>query len=113
MSETVQTEFETAVAVARLALERFNEAPLVDSKWAAPRISSWWRVYREASELAVRWHRELRAIKPAEIRWLDTELDRPWASRAGSEGRCCDLAISQIGSTGYLRRDGEHARLER
>jgi hypothetical protein len=76
MSQTVQAEFETAVAVARLALERFNEAPLVESKRGAPRISSWWRVYREASELAVRWHRELRALSPADVRWMDAELDR-------------------------------------
>jgi hypothetical protein len=76
MSETVQTEFESAISVARLALERFNEAPLVESKRGAPRVSSWWRVYREASELAVRWHRELRALQPDETRWLDAELDQ-------------------------------------
>jgi hypothetical protein len=39
-------------------------------------MSSWWRVYRESSELAVRWHRELRALKPDETRWLDAELDQ-------------------------------------
>jgi hypothetical protein len=74
-SNTAQAEFEAAVAVARLALERFNEAPMVESRRGAPRTSSWWRVYREASELAVKWHRELRALEPGE-RSLDSELDR-------------------------------------
>jgi hypothetical protein len=74
--DTAKTEFESAVAIARYALEQFNLAPLVESQRGAPRISSWWRVYREASELAVRWHRELRALKPAEVTWSDAELER-------------------------------------
>ena len=74
--DTARTEFESAVAVARHALEQFNLAPLVESQRGAPRISSWWRVYREASELAVKWHRELRALAPTEYRVTDAELDR-------------------------------------
>jgi hypothetical protein len=75
-TDTATTEFESAVGVARHALEQLNKAPLVESQRGAPRISSWWRVYREASELAVRWHRELRAMKPAEVTWRDAELDQ-------------------------------------
>jgi hypothetical protein len=85
-SDTARTEFESAVAVARHALEQFNLAPLVESQRGAPRISSWWRVYREASELAVRWHRELRAMKPAEVTWSDAELERLLGEAGGGSG---------------------------
>jgi hypothetical protein len=59
MSE-IKTEFEAAIATARNALEQFNAEPLVDSKRGGPRLSSWWRVYVQASEVAQRWHRQLR-----------------------------------------------------
>jgi hypothetical protein len=75
-AQIAKTEFETAVTVARHALEQFNLAPLVESQRGAPRISSWWKVYREASEIAVKWHRELRALEPRDTRWIDSELDR-------------------------------------
>jgi hypothetical protein len=75
-TDTATTEFESAVAVARHALEQFNRAPLVESQRGAPRMSSWWRVYRDASEIAVRWHRELRALTPGDVGWSDAELDR-------------------------------------
>jgi hypothetical protein len=53
----IQTEFETAVATARDALERFNAEPMVEPKRGGPRLSPWWRVWVQASEVAQRWHR--------------------------------------------------------
>lgn len=59
MSE-IQAQFDTAIATANNALEQFNAEPLVDSKRGGPRLSPWWRVYVQANEVAVRWHRQLR-----------------------------------------------------
>jgi hypothetical protein len=56
---TVQGEFEAAVATANHALEKFNEEPLVDSKQGGPRLSPWFRVWKESLEVAQRWHRQL------------------------------------------------------
>jgi hypothetical protein len=54
-----QTPCRVAVAMARRALEEFNREPLVASKRGGPRLSPWWRVYVQASEVAVRWCRQL------------------------------------------------------
>jgi hypothetical protein len=70
---TVQVEFEAAIAQANNALEEFSKKPLVDSKRGGPRLSPWWRVYVQASELAQRWHRQLQAEPEPE---LDEVLDR-------------------------------------
>lgn len=59
MSE-IQAEFDAAIEQARKALEEFNKEPLVDSKRGGPRLSPWWRVWVQSSEVAVRWHRQLR-----------------------------------------------------
>jgi hypothetical protein len=58
---SITAEFEAAVATANHALEKFNKEPLVDSKRGGPRISPWFRVWRDASEVAQRWHRQLQA----------------------------------------------------
>jgi integrase len=55
----IETEFRSAIATARHALEQFNEEPLVASKRGGPRLSPWWRVRVQASEVAQRWHRLL------------------------------------------------------
>jgi hypothetical protein len=57
---SVQGEFEAAVATARHALEQFNTEPLIPSKRGGPRLSPWFRVWVQASEVAQRWHRQLR-----------------------------------------------------
>ena len=54
----VETEFQSALATARHALEQFNAEPVVPSKRGGPRLSPWWRVYVQASEVAQRWHRQ-------------------------------------------------------
>jgi hypothetical protein len=72
MSE-VEAEFDAAIATTRHALEQFNMEPLVQSKRGGPRLSPWWRVYVQASEVAQRWHRQ-RDEKPPPS--LDEELDR-------------------------------------
>jgi hypothetical protein len=56
----IKIEFQAAVEQARLALQRFEDEPLVASKRGGPRLSPWWRVYVQASEVAQRWHRQLR-----------------------------------------------------
>jgi hypothetical protein len=71
MSE-IETEFNAAVATARDALEKFNAEPLVESKRGGPRLSPYWRVYVQASEVAQRWHRQLDRDEPS----IDEELDR-------------------------------------
>jgi hypothetical protein len=57
----VQGEFDAAVAVARDALERFNEQPLFESKRGGARISVWFPVWRDSSKVAIKWHRRLQA----------------------------------------------------
>jgi hypothetical protein len=73
MNDVVETEFQTAVGVAREALARFNQEPLVASKRGGPRLSPWWRVYVQASEVAQRWHRQREDKRP---RSIDEELDQ-------------------------------------
>jgi hypothetical protein len=58
MSE-IKAEFDAAVATARHALREFNKEPLVPSKRGGPRLSPWFRAWKESSELAQRWHRQL------------------------------------------------------
>ena len=60
----IETEFEAAVATARYALEQFNREPLVTSQRGGARLSPWWRVWVQASEVAQRWHRQLTRDKP-------------------------------------------------
>jgi hypothetical protein len=72
MSE-VETEFDAALSTARHALEQFNAEPLVASKRGGPRLSPWWRVYVQASEVAQRWHRQREEQRPPSI---DEEIDR-------------------------------------
>src|SRR5947207_5243981 len=73
----VSEQFENAVEVANHALEEFNREPLVDSKRGGPRLSPWWRVWVQASELAARWYRELaRERRERSGESLDDELDR-------------------------------------
>jgi hypothetical protein len=69
----VETEFQSAIAVARHALEQFNAEPLVESKRGGPRTSPWFRVWVQASEVARRWHKQLPEKPPPTI---DEELDR-------------------------------------
>ena len=70
---SIQAEFEAAVATARHALEQFNAEPLIDSKRGGPRLSPWFRVWRDASEVAQRWHRQLREQPEPEV---DDIIDR-------------------------------------
>jgi hypothetical protein len=69
----IETEFKTAIATARDALEQFHAEPLVASKRGGPRLSPWFRAWVQASEVAQRWHRQLEPRRPASI---DEELDR-------------------------------------
>jgi hypothetical protein len=69
----IETEFQTAIATARHALEQFNKEPLVASKRGGPRLSPWWRVYVQASEVAQRWHRQL---PPQPEPTIDETIDR-------------------------------------
>ena len=83
MSE-VQTEFEAALATARHALEQFNAEPMVLSKRGGPRTSPWFRCWKEASEVAQRWHRQLELDKPEPS--IDDEIDRLLADAGGDGG---------------------------
>ena len=74
MNDEMRTEFETAITTAREALEKFNEEPLVESKRGGPRLSPWFRVWRDASEVAQRWQRQL--AREADESSIDDELDR-------------------------------------
>jgi hypothetical protein len=69
-----QTEFQTALATARDALEQFNAEPLVASKRGGPRLSPWWRVWVQASEVAQRCHRQLDRDMPEPS--IQDEIDR-------------------------------------
>jgi hypothetical protein len=71
MNRVIQQEFETAIATARHALEQFNREPKIPSKRGGPRLNPWWRVYKESSEVAQRWHRQL-DHDPS----IDEEIDR-------------------------------------
>jgi len=74
MDDEMRTEFDTAIATAREALEKFNEEPLVSSKRGGPRLSPWFRVWRDASEVAQRWQRQL--AREVDEPSIDEELDR-------------------------------------
>jgi hypothetical protein len=54
----IEDEFQAAIATARHALEQFNAEPLIASKRGGPRLSPWWRVWVQASEVGQRWHRQ-------------------------------------------------------
>jgi hypothetical protein len=69
-----KAEFQSAIATARHALEQFRVEPIVSSKRGGPRLSPWWRVWVQASEVAQRWHRQLELEKPEPS--IDDELDR-------------------------------------
>ena len=73
-----EAEYESAIAVARHALEQFNAEPLVASTRGGPRLSPWWRGWVPASEVAPRWHRQLERCKPEHTGpWAhDPDLDR-------------------------------------
>jgi hypothetical protein len=73
MSE-IRAELDAALATARHALEQFNAEPIVASKRGGPRLSPWFRVWVQASEVAQRWHRQLQLEKPEPT--IDEELDR-------------------------------------
>ena len=55
----IRAEYDSAVETARHALEQFRAEPLVDSKRGGPRLSPWFRVWVQSSEIAQRWHRQL------------------------------------------------------
>ncbi len=57
----IRIEFDAAVATARHALKQFNVEPMVLSKRGGPRLSPWFRVWVQSSEVAQRWHRQLQA----------------------------------------------------
>ena len=79
----IKSEFEAAVGTARHALEQFNAEPLVDSKRGGPRLSPWWRVYVQSSEVAQRWHRQLQAEPEPSV---DDVIDRILGP-AGEDGK--------------------------
>ena len=70
-----EVEFQSALAIARHALEQFNEESLVASKRGGPRLSPWFRVWVQASEIAQRWHRQM-TVPGIDHPSLDEELDR-------------------------------------
>jgi cell division septum initiation protein DivIVA len=74
LNET-QTEFQRALATARHALEQFNAEPLVASKRGGPRLSPWFRVWVQASEVAQRWHRQQSRRPDPTLGDLDTVID--------------------------------------
>jgi hypothetical protein len=78
-----ETEFQAALATARHALDRFNAQPLEPSKRGGPRLSPWWRVWVQASEVAQRWHRQ-RIAEPNRTESNDDELDRLLSEGEGS-----------------------------
>jgi uncharacterized protein (DUF736 family) len=70
----IQAERDSAIATARHALQQFNAEPLVPAKRGGPRLSPWFRVWVQASEVAARWHRQLELEKSEPS--IDEELDR-------------------------------------
>jgi hypothetical protein len=54
-------------------LEQFNSEPLVDSKRGGPRLSPWFRVWVQSSEIAQRWSRQLQAEPEPSV---DDTIDR-------------------------------------
>ena len=69
-----QMEYQAALATARHALEQFNAEPTVASKRGGPRLSPWFRVWVQASEVAQRWHRQRELDKPEPS--VDEVIDR-------------------------------------
>jgi hypothetical protein len=55
----IETEFNAAIATARHALDQFSAEQMVASKRGGPRLSPWFRVWVQASEVAQRWQRQL------------------------------------------------------
>jgi hypothetical protein len=72
-SAAIKTEFEAAVATARHALEEYRKEPVRVSKRGAPTASVYFRIWRDASDIAIKWHRQLQA-EPEES--LDDTIDR-------------------------------------
>jgi uncharacterized protein (DUF736 family) len=70
----IQAALDSAIATARHALDQFNDEPLVPAKRGGPRLSPWFRVWVQASEVAARWHRQLELEKPEPS--IDDEIDR-------------------------------------
>ena len=70
----IRVELDAALVTARHALEQFNAEPMVASKRGGPRLSPWFRVWVQASEVAQRWHRQLEREKPEPS--IDEEIDR-------------------------------------
>jgi hypothetical protein len=70
MSE-VKAEFDAAIATARHALEQYRKEPILHSKRGAPTPTAWFRIWRDASEVAARWHRQMQTEGPS----FDDELD--------------------------------------
>jgi hypothetical protein len=70
---TIHGEFEAAIATAQHALEEFNKEPLIPSKRGGARLSPWFRVWKESSEVAQRWARQLREEPEREV---DDIIDR-------------------------------------
>jgi hypothetical protein len=68
----IKSEFDAAIATARHALEQFRAEPFVESK-RGTQLSPWFRVWRDSSEVAQRWHRQLREEPEPS---LDDEIDR-------------------------------------
>jgi hypothetical protein len=72
--DQVQAEFDSAIATARHALEQFRAQPQVSSQRGGPRLSPWFRVWVQASEVAARWHRQLASERDEPT--IDDELDQ-------------------------------------
>jgi hypothetical protein len=72
----IQTELQSALATARHALEQFKAEPMIPSKRGGPRLSPWFRAWKEASEVAQRWHRQIQQRKPTTIYSFDHELEQ-------------------------------------
>jgi hypothetical protein len=104
----VEAEFQTALATRRHALEQFKAEPMVASKRGSPRLSPWWRrVYKEASEVAQRWHRQLRNGKPEQNgRPYDEELDRLLDEISGRCEQSARRASRQPPAQGESRQAG-------
>ena len=84
--DEVETEFQSAIAVARHALAQFNAEPMVESKRGGPRLSPWFRTWVQASEVAQRWHRQREPQPPASIEETIDRLLAPEGEGTGAEG---------------------------
>ena len=75
MKDTIKEQFSEAVEIARFALAEARKQPTVRTKRGADRPNPMFRVYADASMVAIRWARELRA-RGDDAPTLDEELDR-------------------------------------